>query len=275
MSAPRAFAIFAHPDDIEFLAAGTLIRLREAGWETHYMTLSSGDCGSTVFTPQQTAEIRGKEGRTAAALLGAKFHGAPGRDLQILYQLDLLRWLAAVIREVNPRIILTHSPEDYMEDHQNTSRLTVTAAFARCIPNFGTHPPSEAVSGDVTLYHAMPHGLRDPLRRLVIPGAFVDTTSCHDRKREALAAHASQKDWLDQTQGLGNYLNTLDDLSLQVGRLSGVFRHAEGWRRHSHLGFSSRDEDPLAQALGPHLLVNQAYEDAINRGFFPTAEPTA
>ncbi len=265
----RAFAIFAHPDDIEFLAAGTLLRLREAGWETHYMTLSSGDCGSTVFTPQQTAKIRGKEARTAASILGAKFHGAPGRDLQIFYQIEMLRWLAAVIREVNPRIILTHSPDDYMEDHQNTSRLTVTAAFARCIPNFGTHPPSKAVSGDVTLYHAMPHGLRDQLRRLVLPGAFVDTADVHETKRQALAAHASQKDWLDQTQGFGNYLNTLDDVSRQVGRLSVVFEHAEGWRRHSHLGFSGRDDDPLAAALGRFHQVNQAYEEAIHAGRLP------
>jgi LmbE family N-acetylglucosaminyl deacetylase len=265
----RAFAIFAHPDDIEFLAAGTLLRLREAGWETHYMTLSNGDCGSTVFTAQQTAEIRNKEARTAAGLLGAKFHGAPGRDLQIFYNIDLLRWLAAVIREVNPRIILTHSPEDYMEDHQNTSRLTVTAAFARGVPNFGTHPPSESVDGEVTIYHAMPHGLRDPLRRRIVPGSFVDTGAFHETKREALAAHASQKDWLDRTQGMGNYVSAMDALSLEVGRMSGVFPHAEGWRRHSHLGFSLQDSDPLAAALGPHYLLNQAYEDSLNAGAFP------
>jgi LmbE family N-acetylglucosaminyl deacetylase len=269
----RAFAIFAHPDDIEFLAAGTLLRLREAGWETHYMNLSSGDCGSTIFTAQQTAEIRNKEARTAAGLLGAKFHGAPGRDLQIFYNIELLRWLAAVIREVNPRIILTHSPEDYMEDHQNTSRLTVTAAFARGVPNFGTHPPSEAVDGEVTIYHAMPHGLRDPLRRRIVPGAFVDTGSVHETKREALAAHASQKDWLDRTQGMDNYVNAMDALSLEVGRMSGKFQHAEGWRRHSHLGFSLEDSDPLGAALGSHYLVNQAYEDALNAGAFPLPSP--
>ncbi len=270
----RAFAIFAHPDDIEFLAAGTLLRLRAAGWETHYMTLSNGDCGSTIFTPQQTAEIRNKEARTASGILGAKFHGAPGRDLQIFYNIELLRWLAAVIRDVNPQIILTHSPEDYMEDHQNTSRLTVTAAFARGVPNFGTHPPSEAVDGEVTIYHAMPHGLRDQLRRLIVPGAFVDTGAVHAIKREALAAHASQKDWLDRTQGMNNYINAMDSLSLQVGKLSGMFEHAEGWRRHSHLGFSPQDTDPLAAALGSHYRINQAYEDSLNAGGFPSPSGT-
>src|SRR5690349_16573984 len=112
-----AFAIFAHPDDIEFVAAGTLLLLKQAGWEIHYLTISGGDCGSMVTGAQQTVEIRGKEGRAAAAILGAKFHPSPGRDLQIFYDIESLRRLTAVIREVKPSIVLTHSPEDYMEDH--------------------------------------------------------------------------------------------------------------------------------------------------------------
>lgn len=258
-----AFAIFAHPDDIEFVAAGTLALLQQAGWETHYLTVSGGDCGSMQFNPQQTLEIRAKEGQTAAKILGAKFHGSPGRDLQIMYDVATIRRLAAVIREVKPSIVLTHSPQDYMEDHMNTSRLAVTASFARGMPNFGTHPPSEAVEGEVTLYHAMPHGLRDPLRRRVIPGAFVDTTSVHALKQEALAAHKSQKDWLDKTQGMDSYIAAMDEMSIEVGAMSGKFQHAEGWRRHLHLGFSSKEIDPLAEALGDRYMVNQAYEDSL------------
>ena len=41
-----AMAIAAHPDDIEFLMAGTLRLLAEAGWETHYLTVANGSCGS-------------------------------------------------------------------------------------------------------------------------------------------------------------------------------------------------------------------------------------
>jgi len=258
-----AFAIFAHPDDIEFVAAGTLLQLKAAGWEIHYLTVSAGDCGSMVFDPQRTMEIRGKEAQSAAEILGAKFHGSPGKDLQILYTVDAIRRLTAVIREVKPSIVLTHSPQDYMEDHMNTSRLAVTAAFARGMPNFGTHPPSQAVEGEVTLYHAMPHGLRDPLRRRIIPGAFVDTTDVHATKQEALAAHKSQKDWLDKTQGMDSYIAAMDEMSLAVGKMSGKFQHAEGWRRHLHMGFSAQEIDPLADALGEKYLVNQAYEDSL------------
>ncbi|MFT5469316.1 MAG: LmbE family N-acetylglucosaminyl deacetylase [Verrucomicrobiales bacterium] len=265
-----AFAIFAHPDDIEFAAAGTLLHLKAAGWETHYLTLSGGDCGSMVFTAQQTAEIRAREAATAAGILGAKFHPAFCKDLQIFYDIETLRHIAGVMREVNPSIVLTHSTEDYMEDHTNTSRLALTAAFARVIPNFGAQPPTEAAEGDVTVYHAMPHGLRDPLRRRIVPGAYVETSKLHETKRAALAAHASQKDWLDKTQGMDSYIKTLDDFSSELGRMSGNFEHAEGWRRHLHYGFSGEDIDPLAEALGENYLVNQAYEDAINRGEVPT-----
>ena len=43
---PRAFAVAAHPDDIEFMMAGTLILLGRAGYELHYMTIANGSCGS-------------------------------------------------------------------------------------------------------------------------------------------------------------------------------------------------------------------------------------
>src|SRR5207249_10992310 len=105
------------------------------------------------------------EARAAAKVLGAHFHPNLTDDLEILYDLALLRALAAVIREVKPNIVLTHSPQDYMEDHTNTSRLAVTAAFARGMPNFKSVPARPTADYPVTIYHAMPHGLCDQLRR--------------------------------------------------------------------------------------------------------------
>ena len=46
---PTALAIAAHPDDIEFVMAGTLLLLREAGWEIHYFNVTTGEMGSTVM----------------------------------------------------------------------------------------------------------------------------------------------------------------------------------------------------------------------------------
>jgi LmbE family N-acetylglucosaminyl deacetylase len=259
-----ALAIAAHPDDIEFVMAGTLLLLGEAGWELHYLNLSTGNLGSTTMSPAKTAQVRRKEAQAAAKALGAVWHAPFCRDLEIFYDARTLKRLGAVIREVAPDVILTHSPQDYMEDHMNTCRLAVSAAFVRAMPGYATVPKKRAVQKPVTIYHANPHGLRDGLRRRVRPGAFVDTTSVHERKTAALRCHRSQDGFLDATQGMSSYLRTMDDLSREVGALSGAFALAEGWRRHLHWGFCGPDDDPLRAALGNRYLIDERYEESLN-----------
>lgn len=256
-------AIGAHPDDIEFLMAGTLVRLRQAGCETHYLNLASGSCGSATHPAGRLRTIRRREGQAAARVLGAVFHPSLVDDLEIFYERTTLRRLAAVVRAVNPSLLLLPSPQDYMEDHTNACRLTVTAAFARGMRNFRTVPVRRPVTGEVTLYHAMPHGLRDPLRRRVMPGAFVNTSAVQDVKRAALAEHRSQQDWLDASQGMNEYLRTMEDFARELGQLSRRFRFAEGWRRRLHYGFCEPETDPLRDLLGKNYLVNRRYETSL------------
>jgi len=170
-----------------------------------------------------------------------------------------LRRLAAIIREVKPAIVLTHSPQDYMEDHTNTCRLAVTEAFVRGMVNFKTVPARQHFEGDVAVYHAMPHGLCDGLGQTIIPESFVNTASVHGTKRAALTCHHSQKAWLDVSQGMDSYLQAMDEMSLTVGKMSRRFQHAEGWRRHMHLGFSGFNYDPLRDALSRKCLNNPRY----------------
>lgn len=261
-----ALAIFAHPDDIEFVAAGTLRLLQQRGWETHYLNLSTGNCGSAEFGPAKTRRVRLAEAQAAAKILGAHFHAPLCDDLEIRYEVSFVRRVAAVIRAAQPSIILTHSPQDYMEDHMNTCRLAVTAAFTHGMPNFATVPARPTYAHDVTVYHAMPHGLCDPLRRRIVPGAFVNTTAVHATKLAALAAHQSQQGWLDVSQGMNSYLRSMEEMSRAVGKLSKKFKFAEGWRRHLHLGFSANEIDPLAAALGKDYFVNAAYERSLRAG---------
>ena len=102
----------------------------------------------------------------------------------------------------------------------------------------------------MAVYHAMPHGLRGPLREAVEPDLFVDTTGVHETKLAALACHQSQQGWLAASQGMNSYLQTMDDMSREMGRRSGRFVHAEGWRRHLHLGLAQHEIDPLAEEVG-------------------------
>ncbi|HEY0550702.1 MAG TPA: PIG-L family deacetylase [Verrucomicrobiae bacterium] len=245
-----AIAIAAHPDDIEFVMAGTLLLLKKRGWETHYFNLSTGNCGSVRHDATRTRRLRLAEAKRAAKILGAHFHPPVADDLEIFYDIKLLRRVAAIVRTVKPSIVLTHSPEDYMEDHMNTARLAVTAAFARGMPNFVTTPQRRAIESDATVYHAMPHGLCDGLRRKISAELFVNTASVHATKLTALAEHRTQQDWLDVSQGMNSYLRTMEDASRAVGKMSRRFQHAEGWRRHAHLGFCAEDADPLRGALG-------------------------
>jgi LmbE family N-acetylglucosaminyl deacetylase len=261
-----AIAIAAHPDDIELMMAGTLLLLKKQGYEIHYLNLSSGNVGTTEYDSETIKNIRLSEAQTSAAILGAHFHPPFCNDLEIFYDEKTLRQLAAVIREVKPTIVLTHSPTDYMEDHTNTCRLAVTATFARGMRNFNTIPSSVAENYDCTIYHALPHTLKDPLRRPIIPGSFVNTSSVRETKLEALKAHQSQQNWLDTSQKLNSYLQAMEDISLKVGQMSKAFTHAEGWRRHLHYGFCGPGDDPLKE-LGNDYLINQEYEKNLEKEF--------
>ncbi len=249
----RAFAVAAHPDDIEFLMAGTLIRLADAGYETHYLAIANGSCGTSTLPADEIVPIRRDEAMAAAASIGAVYHESLVPDIEIFYEKGLLARVAAVVREVAPEMLLVQSPADYMEDHQNAARLAVTAAFCRAMPNFPTDPPRPPVEGDVAVYHAQPHGNRDPLRQVVEPDFFVDISAALDRKRDVLACHRSQKQWLDESQGMDSYLSAMEDFCRHLGRMSGRFEYAEGWRRRLHLGFGPEEFDPLSAALGPHV----------------------
>lgn len=251
----RALAIAAHPDDIEFFMSGTLMLLRDAGYEIHYMNVADGSCGTTEYDAATIARIRREEAMQAAASIGAHFHESICQDLGVFYDRPTLARLASVFRDVAPEILLTHAPSDYMEDHMNTSRLAVTAAFTRGMPNFSTDPPRDAVNQPVTIYHAQPFSHRDPLRQLVTPEVFVDVTSVIDVKVAMLAHHQTQKKWLDISQGHDSYLQKLRDLDEECGRMSGMFQYAEGWRRHLHLGLCAEHDDPLGVALQKAVLV--------------------
>ncbi|MBT5708192.1 MAG: LmbE family protein, partial [Verrucomicrobia bacterium] len=202
--------------------------------------------------------VRRKEAMDAAAILGATWHPPLVDDLEIFYEDKLLRRLSAKMREIAPTLILTHSPQDYMEDHTNTSRLTVTAAFSRGMRNYLTNPKRAPIDGKVTLYHGMPHGLCDQLAQPVVPELFVETTSVLEQKKEALEAHRSQKDWLDESQGMDSYVSSMMKMSRAVGKMSNRFQHAEGWRRHLHIGFCDGDDDPLHTDLKDHSCLAPA-----------------
>jgi len=242
-------SVLAHPDDAEILCAGALIRLaREKGWQVHIATMTPGDCGSAELPPDRIAEVRRAEGARAAGLIGARYHCLEERDLRIYYADGPLEKVTRLLRQVRPRVVLTHAPSDYMLDHEVTSTLARAATFAAPIPNFladrGLPPPLDHIPH---LYYCDPIEAKDPLGRAAEAGLLIDVSAVIDTKAAMLAAHASQRDWLLKHHGMDQYLQAMREFAALRGREAGV-AYAEGFRQHK--GHAYPQDDLLARELG-------------------------
>jgi LmbE family N-acetylglucosaminyl deacetylase len=244
-----ALAMAAHPDDIEFMMAGTLLLLKRAGVEIHICNLANGCYGSEVYGKAEAARVRALEAQASARVAGATWHPSLFDDAGIFYDKPSLAKVTAVVRQIRPDLVLTLSRYDYMEDHEYASRLTSSAVFNRCLPSYVTDPPVPAYNKPVALYHALPHTLMDMQRTPVVPEFVVEITEIMPLKREMLVQHASQKEWLDATQGMDSYLDSMADVARTVGTRFGGCAYAEGWRRHNHMGYCAPDFAPLQSVL--------------------------
>jgi LmbE family N-acetylglucosaminyl deacetylase len=139
--------------------------------------MTPGDCGSVEQAPDEIARIRRREGGEAAALLGAAYHCLEERDLLIFYHERPLERITRLLRTIRPRIVLTHSPADYMLDHEITSTLVRAAVFGAPAPNFlcdRGHPP--ALAHIPHLYYCDAIEGKDALGRPVEPAFRIDVS---------------------------------------------------------------------------------------------------
>jgi LmbE family N-acetylglucosaminyl deacetylase len=242
-------SILAHPDDAEFLCVGTMARLvHEHGWTAHIASMTPGDCGSVDRPAEEISGVRRREGERAARLIGAAYHCLEERDLLIFYQERSLERVTRLVRQVRPRIILTHSPQDYMLDHETTSSLARTAAFAAPAPNFfagRSHaPPLESIPH---VYYCDAIEGKDLLGREILPEFLIDISRAIDTKTAMLAEHASQRQWLLRHHQMDEYIESMRRWGAQRGARCGV-AYAEGFRQH--LGHSYPQDNLLGELLG-------------------------
>jgi len=196
--APCVLALMAHPDDIEILCGGTLVRLREAGWRVVLATATHGDCGSAELDPEVIAAIRTREAEASAAMLGAEYLCLEQMDLFVLLNEESIRAAVEVMRRARPDVVITHSPADYMIDHEQASAIARTACFGAPIRNVATlaAEPAPVLDHIPHLYYADPLEGLDPLGNSITPGFWIDISDAMDRKEQLLACHASQREWL-------------------------------------------------------------------------------
>lgn len=199
----RILVVTAHPDDVDFGAAGTIATWADEGAEITYAVLTNGDAGG--FDPtvprEQIPQIRQDEQRAAAALLGVRdvhFLGYRDGDLQATQ--DVRRDISRVIRLVRPHRMLIQSPERNWQripashpDHLAAGEAAICAIYPDARNPFA-HPELLAEGLEDWVVHDV----------WVMGGPsnnhWVDITDVFERKITAISAHASQVEHLDDLQ---------------------------------------------------------------------------
>lgn len=230
-----AMSLMAHPDDCEFLAAGTLALLAERGWEIHIVTMTPGDAGSATESPVAIAETRRREAARAAAVLNGHYHCLESRDLYVTFDEATLRRAIILTREIAPTLVFTHSLECYILDHEIAARIARSASFGYMIRNVAPGPVHKD-SRVPHLYYADPIEGRDPYGRAVEATTHVDISRGIATKTRMLRAHASQRDWLRAQHGVDEYTQAMRRWSARRGAEIGV-AFAEGFRQHKGHGY--------------------------------------
>jgi len=236
----------AHPDDAEFLCAGTLALLHEKGWEIHIATMAPGDCGTVQYSREEISRIRKGEAAKSAAMLDGIYHCLESGDIFILYDRPSLLKAIELVRKVKPTIVITTSPSDYMVDHEMASKLAQTACFACGVVNVET-PGAEPFEPIPYLYYMDAVEHKDKFGNEIEAGMMVDIASVMDIKEKMLCCHESQRHWLMTHHGMDEYVNMMKVADEKMGKQIGS-AFAEGFRQH--LGHAYPQDNILKAELG-------------------------
>lgn len=255
----RVLSVMAHPDDSEILAGGTLIELRERGWEIGLVTMTAGDVGSVTHTKREITQIRHEEASKGAEYLDGWYRCAGLADMEVFANKENLRRVVELIRRFRPSLILTHSPVDYLVDHEETARLVRSAAFAAGAPLYETReiPPAEPMADTPALYYADPIEGVDPMGRRIDPQFYVDISDQIDGKEEMLACHASQREWLREYHGMDKYIEEMKEYARSYGEECDA-EYAEGYRQHRGHGYPR--SPVLQEALASSIRSGGSHE---------------
>jgi bacillithiol biosynthesis deacetylase BshB1 len=173
-------AVYSHPDDAELTAAGTLVKMKSLGYRTGVVDMTRGEMGT-----RGTPEIRAEEARAAARIMKLDVRlNLEQPDGHVWLTEEARRAMVRVIRQYQPKIVLTAHWDDPHPDHANTARIVREAARLASMRRYD----EEAGHGAV----AMPALLHSAYSRLVVPSFIVDVSAFLEEKMAAIRAHASQ-----------------------------------------------------------------------------------
>lgn len=194
----RVLAVGAHPDDLEILCGGTLARFVAEGHSVVMCHVSDGNCGSFEIEPPELARVRNEEAAAAAAVIGARHEHLGLNDGEVsAADRSQQHLVVQLFRDVRPDVVITHSPDDYMVDHNETSKLIFDCSFLASLPHYG--PKSNDGSKNKATAEVAPLYYMETVGGIgFAPHEYVDISAVFDQKVAMLEEHRSQLTWLSE-----------------------------------------------------------------------------
>jgi len=180
MTTVDVLAIFAHPDDVELNVGGTLLKLKSLGYKTGILDVTRGEMGT-----RGTAEIRAREAADAAEILQVEARqnlGLP--DGHVWLTEDTRTKLVRVLRELKPKLLITHQHDDPHPDHNHIVELVREASRHASLRKYDPETGGERIPAPIVAHIIF--------SRHVIPSFVVDVSEFVEDKMKAIAAHRSQ-----------------------------------------------------------------------------------
>ena len=216
-------AIGCHPDDLEIGCGGTLAKYAKQGHRVVMCHVANGCMGHAVIMPMELRAIRTGEAEEAGKLIGAsEVINLDVDDLEVdSYNRNTVDRVIDIIRYAKPDLIITHSPEDYMKDHLEVSKLVFDASFSSSVPH--------RVTGNEAYPCIAPIFYMDTLAGVnFLPAEYVNITDTIETKISAVNCHQSQVKWMKDHDKI-DFLDFVRTVSKFRGLQCGV-PFAEGFR---------------------------------------------
>ncbi len=225
----NVLALGAHPDDVEILCGGTLLKYKKLGHKIYIALTTSGNIGSNEYeSREEIAEIREKEQLNAAKFFDAEVRFLRFDDEGLQDTPETRRAVINAMRWADPDIILTNPPWDPSTDHGMTGKIATEVILS--LPGKLIPADIEPIKKSPSLFFwDIPAGIG------FFPEIYVDISEFIDIKLEALSQHKSQYDWMNVFSE-SDFIEYCRTLARFRGMQAGC-RYAEGFIGHKIFGY--------------------------------------
>ena len=231
----RILTIGPHPDDIEFMCAGTLAKYAKRGDKVIMAIVTNGEVGSSTLGKEEISQIRRREAEASASVIGAELIWMDFSDEFLFDNEATRRAFIEMIRKAEPNLIITCPSDDlYHPDHNTTGKIVNDVALMGTIPNIKTESPPCAATP--YLYYA------DTLAGVnFLPDEYVDISDVFEIKKQMLSMHKSQESWLKDQYDITplEFMEiTARFRGIQAGcKYAEAFRKVRAWPRITSMHF--------------------------------------